>query len=442
MHDMPAIMVQLGEARQRIGKKGESTTAICTAMDNWLAKQIPLWTMQEPFRESLEFAMAFWPKEITSSLTGWNNQTFIDLSYIADTEASKSFSSMTLCSGLAKSIGREDKAANVDAFVKRIFWHLRPTLSKAGSTPDGIAGLLDLLNQVDGDIHAPSLTTVVELSQDRILERYKDRLSKEPATLLRVVLLTKVAELTHHNDYKIRSIAMEVLRKSHQAIKDLLARKTVFGTTDPAAAGSLPPKALLELLFPLDTPVVPPAASLDVLSSDEAWVKRSLTTDTWASQLAVLLCNVLSTDDAFYSAFTPLLEPQAGCASTMLPWLVQSLLTGGSAKGKGVAEARSALLSRYFSQIMLWKSASVGSVEIIIRIVLHLRGFSPAFRTEVLAFNHWLEIDPILLSEAAIKCGAFASALMFLEMKHDEDTGKLDLLHPRVQNVSVNLAGP
>jgi ataxia telangiectasia mutated family protein len=216
-----------------------------------------------------------------------------------------------------------------------------------------------------------------------------------------------------------------------------MGRKTVFGTTDPSATISLPPKPLLELLLPLDTPVTPSTASLDVLSSDESWVKRSLTTDIWASQLAILLCNVLSTDDAFYSGFIPLLEPQAGCASTMLPWLVQSLLTCGSAKSKLVAEARSPLLSRYFSQIMLWKSASVGSVEIIIRIVLHLRGFLPAFRTDVLAFDHWLEIDPILLSEAAIKCGAFASALMFLEMKHDEDTQKLDLLDPRVQNVSL-----
>ena len=77
-------------------------------------------------------------------------------------------------------------------------------------------------------------------------------------------------------------------------------------------------------------------------------------------------------------------------------------------------------------------------MEIIIKIVLHLRGFAPAFRTGVLAFNRWLEIDSVLLSEAAIKCGAFASALMFLEMKHDDDAQRLDLLDPRVQKVSLH----
>jgi ataxia telangiectasia mutated family protein len=193
---------------------------------------------------------------------------------------------------------------------------------------------------------------------------------------------------------------------------------------------------LLELLVPLDIPSSPSTATLDVLQNDETWIRRSITPDIWASQLAILLCNVLSTDDVFYSCLVPLMQSQAGCASTMLPWLVQSLLTCGSAKSKSVAEFRSTLLSRYFSQIIQWNQASVGAVEIIIRVVLHLRGFAPAFRTGVLSFDHWLEIDPVLLSEAAIKCGAFASALMFLEMKHDDDTQRLDLLDPRVQNVS------
>lgn len=346
---------------------------------------------------------------------------------------------MTLCSGLAKGIDTGDRATNVDTFVKKTFWHLRATLSKPGSTADGVSGLLDLLNHVDGGIHAPSLGTVVDLSQDRTLHRFSDRLSREPATLLRVVLITKVAELTHHHDYRIRSIAMEVLRKSHQTINDLLARKTVFGIDTATARSSLPPKPLLELLVPLDTPSTTSTATLDVLHNDETWIKRSLTPDAWASQLAILLCNVLSTDDAFYACFVPLMDSQAGCASTMLPWLVQSLLTCGSAKSKSVAEARSSLLSRYLSQIIQWSQASVGSVEIIIRIVLHLRGFAPAFRSGVLAFDHWLDIDPVLLSEAAIKCGAFASALMFLEMKHDDDAQRLDLLDHRVQNVSSSV---
>jgi ataxia telangiectasia mutated family protein len=432
LHDLPAIMVELGEVRQRIGMKGKTAAATCLAVDTWLATQVQQWTTQEGFQKTLDFALSFWPKEITAFFNGWTEPTFIDLSSVAEMPASKSFSSMTLCFGLAKGIKTGDR----DDFVKKTFWHLRATLSKAGATSDGVSGLLDLLDQVDGDIHAPSLDTVVALSQDRTLQRFSDRLAREPATLLRVVLVTKVAELTHHMDYRIRSVAMEVLRKSYQTINDLLARKTVFGTDTATTKSSLPPKPLLELLVPLDTPNPPSTATLDALQSDETWVKRSLSPDIWASQLAILLCNVLSTDDVFYSCFVPLLEPQAGCASTMLPWLVQSLLTCGSAKSKLVAESRSSLLSRYFTQIIQWSQASVGAVQIIIWIVLHLRGFAPAFRAGVLAFDHWLEIDPVLLSEAAIKCGAFASALMFLEMKHDDDAQRLDLLDPRVQNVS------
>ena len=438
LHDLAAIMVLLGEARQRIGKKGEKAAATCAGLDTWLISQAPVWTTHEAYQKNLYFALSFWPKDVRSLFDGWTEPTFIELGHIAENPAAKSFSSMTLCTGLAKGISVGDRTANVDAFVKKTFWHLRPTLSIAGSTSDGVSGLMDLLEQVDGNIHAPSLDTVVDLSKDATVSRFTDRLAKEPATLLRVVLISKIAELTHHTDYRIRSIAMEVLRTSYATIDDLRARKTVFGIDGPTVKSSLPPGPLLELLIPLDTLNLPSNATLDVLQIDDTWVRRSLAPDTWASQLAILLCQVLSTDDVFYACLVPLLGLKGGCSATMLPWLVQSLLTCGSAKSKSVAELRSSLLSRYFSQIIQWNPASVEAVDIIIRIVLHLRDFTPAFRTGPLAFEHWLEIDPVLLSEAANKCGAFASALMFLEVKNDDDTRKLDLLDPRVQNVSID----
>ena len=57
-----------------------------------------------------------------------------------------------------------------------------------------------------------------------------------------------------------------------------------------------------------------------------------------------------------------------------------------------------------------------------------------------MAFNSWLEIDPVLLSEAAIKCGAYATAMLFLEILKDVSDDQVDLLDPRIQNVSQMLS--
>lgn len=421
------IMVQLGEVRQRLKGEGEMATATAAAIDAWLVEQVPLWTSQDAFRGKLDFAMVFWPPEVTALFKEWLDPTFVDLSYMADSPSSKSFGSMVLCSGLAKSISAGDRADNIETFVKRTFWQIRPNLSKDISPSAGVAGLLELLSEIDGVVHAPSLETVNEISRDRVLVRFEDKYAKEPATLLRAILLSKVTELTRHGDYQMRSSAIAALRRSHQTIEELLSRSIPGLEVD---------RPLLTLLIPFEDRAITSKANLDVLNSDEIWLKRSKHAGSWASQLAILLCNVIAADDRLYLAFIPLVESQPTCAPAFLPWLVQALLTCGSARRKDIAENRSALVARYFTSAMQHPTASVEAIETIIRIVLHLRGFPPAFRTGILASNHWLDIDPILLSEAAIKSGAFASALLFLEMYNNDEKRQLSLVDTRVQNVS------
>lgn len=423
------IMVQLGQVRQELSGKGEMATATAAAIDAWLVSQVPIWTSQDTFRGKLDFAMAFWPAEVTALFGTWVDPTFFDLTCMAGSHSSKSFSSMTLCSGLAKSIKSGDRGENIDTFVKRTFWQIRPNLHKDESSPDGVAGLLDLLNEVDGMVHAPSLDTVNQLSRDRAAMRFEDRYAKEPATLLRAILISKVAELARHTDYAMRSSAIEALRRSHQTIEELLSRSITGLEVD---------RPLLTLLLPLEYRPVTSNFNLEMLTGDDTWVKRSKYPQSWAPQCAILLCEVIGADDRLYLSFIPLLESQPSCAPTFLPWLVQALLTCGSAKRKDIAEKRSATIAKYFSSILRYSSASIAAIETIIKIVLHLRGFPPAFRTGILAFNNWLDIDPILLSEAAIKCGAFASALLFLEMYNDDEKRQLDLLDTRVQNVSTS----
>lgn len=432
LEQMPEIMIQLGEVRHRLGKAsaGEMGQATAAAIDAWLVSQIPIWTASEMIRDSLDFAMAFWPTEVTAMFENWREPNFVDLAFIADTRRSKSFSSMTLCSGLARGMPVGNRGEHIDAFVKHVFWHLKATLNEETSTTEGVAGLLDLLAQVDGEVHAPDLSTANELSIDEVRARYDQKLAGEPALMLRAILIGKVAELTQEKAYTLRSTALEVLRRSYATIHELMGRGVFPGTSHP--------RPLLELLSPVDVPTNVSNSNLDILGQTDTWIRRSRSSESWASQLSLLFCDVLAADDPFYRSFVPLLDLSAKTASEFLPWFVQALLTVGSAKRKEVAESRSAILSAYFTKVIQWSAASKNAIATIIKTVLHLRGFMPDFRTGVMAFNRWLEIDQILLSEAAIKCGAYATAMLFLEILKDTRDDQVDLLDPRIQNVSCS----
>lgn len=426
---LPDIMIHLGEVRHRLGQAGGVHQSTAEAMDDWLVRQIPTWIRDEAFCHSLNYAMAFWPEEITAMMKGWTDPTFVELVSIAGTAGSRTFSSMTLCSGLAREMRKGNRAEQGEIFVKRVFWLLKPTLSEKACTTHGVNGFLEMLARVNGDIHAPDLATADGLSADRASLGFQERLAGEPATMLRAILLAKVADLTRHNDETLRSTAIQVLRRSHATIRELLDRG-LFG------GGTTHPTPLLDLLLPKDGYHKPSETTLDVLVRDDSWVKLAARGMSWVSHISRLYCEVLANEDPLYVAFTPLLEYSNKQASDMFPWLVQALLSVGSAARPEIAAARAEVLSAYLTRVLRSASSSVETVQSTINAVLHLRSFSPSYRSGVMAFNHWLKIDPILLSEAANRCGAYATSLLFLEtLKDDEDGAGLDLLDGRVQKV-------
>jgi len=114
---------------------------------------------------------------------------------------------------------------------------------------------------------------------------------------------------------------------------------------------------------------------------------------------------------------------------------VQACLSCGSEKS---IKERVRLLSDHLSSVLQYPSAGIETVRAILKIILHLRHFHPPYRPDLLGYNAWLKIDFLLLSEAAIKCGAFATALLFLESAVPSDN--LDLYNSRVQKVCESVS--
>lgn len=70
----------------------------------------------------------------------------------------------------------------------------------------------------------------------------------------------------------------------------------------------------------------------------------------------------------------------------------------------------------YLSRLLGQEETAVACVRCVVQTVLHLRYFVPDGAKSLLDYNTWLDVDYFLLSRSAVTCGAYTTALLFLEL--------------------------
>lgn len=136
----------------------------------------------------------------------------------------------------------------------------------------------------------------------------------------------------------------------------------------------------------------------------------------WITTLCTLLSGILSSRDPFYAQLVTILESDVAFAEQSLPVLVHSILQK-EPKGKKSSQ----ILSQYFTSVLSQPYASMRCLKCIVDVVLHLRHFRPANSKDALAYDKWLDISFRLLGSTAITCGAYTTALLFLELATEHD---------------------
>ncbi|KAJ3745266.1 hypothetical protein DFH05DRAFT_1487185 [Lentinula detonsa] len=129
----------------------------------------------------------------------------------------------------------------------------------------------------------------------------------------------------------------------------------------------------------------------------------------WISSFTTLLADILSALNWFYAQLSDILESHISFTSTVLPLLVQTLLQSPDGNSHSLA------LSRYFGRLLSSETTTISCRRSIIDVVLHLRNIEPESH-EALAYNRWLDISFLSLAQNAIVCGAYTTALLFLEL--------------------------
>jgi ataxia telangiectasia mutated family protein len=131
----------------------------------------------------------------------------------------------------------------------------------------------------------------------------------------------------------------------------------------------------------------------------------------WVKDLAAALCHVGS-GDSILGSLSRIIQGIDGMAEKMLPYILHLVLLREIDADREVRKTMSAAYSSWFQE---FDSGSRPYIKILIDCVLYLRTQKLPKEVTRVDRDKWLEVDFLLMAEAATACGMYKSALLFAE---------------------------
>lgn len=162
----------------------------------------------------------------------------------------------------------------------------------------------------------------------------------------------------------------------------------------------------------------------------------------WISLIVVLFCDTLQSIDNFYGQLNSTLVSHESFAEEIMPILVQTLLQlEKERKFPGLSYTLHDTLSEYFEFVLQSSLADLSCIRSIVDLVLHLRYFAPRSK-DLLAYNKWLRIDYVLLARSAILCGAYTTALLFVEIALEDSKNNASSVEQVLYEIYAHIDEP
>ncbi|RXK38992.1 hypothetical protein M231_03722 [Tremella mesenterica] len=418
---LPDLLINLGEVYSSMLKQ-EAHEECLVAIRDWIGQSISSWKKIGVLRTSLEMAHILWPPDLGVTLSDWSPPNSADLIQLLSNQSSPD--ALQICKQLVTTTSTHNQSFKTD-----IFWIIKRNLPMGTYEHEGTLAFLDLLYHSEGQVAAPSLDAISGLLRDPIIDTIRQRYSSEPLTMIKIVFVTLIGQLMPSKNVDLRNTAIRVLSAMLPHISDAVDRNRLPGDLNDQVSFLIPSA----LSHQTDE-----HKNLGMLSESNDWIKLSSRPNVWCKELSVFIAQVLGIEDKIFPCIVPLLKAEGSQVKTFLPWLVQAILTH-VAKHSRTTEDQVHILSQYFTAVLQSSMVATETIEMILNVILHLRHSRPPYRKDPLSFASWLKIDPILLSEAAIKCGAYTTALMFLESSLDDSSVNLDLTSQRVQKIMYEI---
>ncbi|KAI0704256.1 hypothetical protein BC835DRAFT_810570 [Cytidiella melzeri] len=379
-----------------------------TAMLQWLEDEVGTLTQSRSLRFAVKKALLVWPRECPKKLQGFIGEPSLrDLQSILSDEriSSNKFRMVRQIYHLAEAGHYEE-----ETFAKRDFWKLKEYIPPANLlVGDELQAFISLLAHQRGQINGLDRDYA---NRQTACMRYLLQSRKEPQ--LEQSLLARKAVIATLFALLDDPSASQV----HLAFKTLRALVSIT-RVDHAGSNGWPSEHHdeLQLLRAYSRPFkARPSPDLADLLGQDSSIQLSEDYSRWITFFTTSLSDVLAANDSFYGPLSLILQTDQHFAEQVLPILVHVYLHADISRMDDSHTSAREVLSTYFSKLLGLSSSSEACRKALVETVLHLREWNPPATRDPLAHDKWLAVDFLVLSQNAVTCGAYTTALLFLEL--------------------------
>ncbi|KAF9482560.1 hypothetical protein BDN70DRAFT_853086 [Pholiota conissans] len=387
---------------------------------DWIDQQIYLLSKVSIFKNTIARALAAWPCRPSSELLPIYEEIMLgDLAAILEDHHLSSNKFRLVRRIKEKTLLRHDQEAQ---FSEKFFWRLKECMPSPDRLQDeDIAAFTELLSMNYGkissfspeqpDLHAP------RARQRRMFKKkgtVDGALAQDAITLGLLVMLQDDDPVRVSNAYESLKLTMSISSGDLRLIPTEYRDEVRFFANY---------KRL---------PVQRAVPNVKDMLNSEVFLESAKDFKQWVSLITVLLSDTLAVVDPFYAQLTSILTTDAAFAEEVLPILVYTMLALQNIKKlTHVAEPLRPQLSKYFTAILLSTHVDLSCVRCIVDIALYLRYFTLK-TNDALAYNKWLDMDYAILARSAVLCGAYTTALLFVEITSEQHDDRHDAMTEQV----------
>jgi ataxia telangiectasia mutated family protein len=398
-------------AREHIEAPQKRRRELGQQMMEWLNQQMIMLSEVDLTKRAVRDALAAWPSEVVPALSDF-------VSDMTPSEISSILANTRISTHKFKIVKQLEKQASdssypAENFLKQDFWTLKECIPSDHLDSHDIDSFTSLLLHHSGHVDTPSARQQymqsVATRHQRIYHPRDDRSRKMSRSSPKRPILMTLMDMLSNSKRSVVWVAYCALRG--------IAKTMPLDSPD---LGSWPSEYRGDVAF---LNVCPFYSKPRQCETFEALHSQELLTvgrdyEKWIRIITILFCDILTAGDPFFSYLTPVLEESLTFSEQVFPVLVHALLQDDSAQNRGSKDE----LSEYMTQLLTQDGTAVASIRCIVQTVLHLRYFQPDKAPNRLDYNKWLNIDFYLLSRSAVACGAYTTALLFLELATEYNT--------------------
>lgn len=154
----------------------------------------------------------------------------------------------------------------------------------------------------------------------------------------------------------------------------------------------------------------------NALVVQDKFERQNIESSSWAKQFALSL-TASSKCDVVLGSLSTILARVPGFAEQALPYIVHSVLLGEFDSPKAVKRNVSAAAKEWLKRNT---PEATENIKLLINVVIYLRSRPYPNESSINDRCRWLELENLILAEAAAGCGMFKVALMFAELAVSE----------------------